>query len=255
VTERRLALFKALGDNTRYAIYLELARSSRPLTTADIAETLDLHPNTVRPHLERMREVGLLDVEAETTGAVGRPQHRYSLAPEAPSLGLEPPTFQILARMLLRLAGSARLTEDDAVEAGREQGELDAVAHRGTFSGADTDPGAGADAAEVAGLAVVGERGRRCLDALVARLDALGFDPAIVQEGARATVAFTHCPFRDLAETEPDLVCGLHRGLVEGFVAVAGEAEAEVTAFHPLLDRAPCQMTLALAGAGARPVG
>lgn len=254
MTERRLALFKALGDNTRYAIYLELARSSRPLTTADIAETLDLHPNTVRPHLERMRDVGLLDVEAETTGAVGRPQHRYSLAPEAPSLGLEPPTFQILARMLLRLAGSARLTEEDAVEAGREQGELDAVAHRGTFANANAGAGAsaGADGADGAG---VGERGRRCLDALVARLDALGFDPAIVQEGARATVAFTHCPFRDLAETEPDLVCGLHRGLVEGFVAVAGEAEAEVTAFHPLLDRAPCQMTLALAGAGTGPVG
>ena len=34
-----------------------------------------------------------------------------------------------------------------------------------------------------------------------------------------ATVAFTHCPFRDLAETHPELVCSLHRGLVEGFVA------------------------------------
>ena len=30
----RLAVLKALGDNTRYAIYLELARSPRPLATA-----------------------------------------------------------------------------------------------------------------------------------------------------------------------------------------------------------------------------
>jgi predicted ArsR family transcriptional regulator len=260
VTERRLALFKALGDNTRYAIYLELARSPRPLTTADIAETLDLHPNTVRPHLERMREVGLLDVEAETTGAVGRPQHRYSLSSDAPSLGLEPPTFHILARMLLRLAGSARLTEEDAVDAGREQGEADAAAHVGSLPGAGVSAGSGIrEAASAAGGLDAGTRangrGQRCVDALVARLDALGFDPAIVQEGARATVAFTHCPFRDLAESEPDLVCGLHRGLVEGFVAVAGEDDAEVTSFHPLLDRAPCQMTLTLAGAGDRPVG
>ena len=56
----RLPVFKALGDNTRYAIYLEVARSATPLSTAEIAEALDLHPNTVRPHLERMREAGLL---------------------------------------------------------------------------------------------------------------------------------------------------------------------------------------------------
>ena len=83
----RLAVLKALGDNTRYAIYLELARSSQPLATAEIAETLDLHPNTVRPHLERMREVGLLDVETDARGNVGRPQHRYSLAADAPTFG------------------------------------------------------------------------------------------------------------------------------------------------------------------------
>lgn len=220
MTERRLAVFKALGDNTRYAIYLELARSPQPLTTSEIAETLDLHPNTVRPHLERMREVGLLEVETETTGAVGRPQHRYSLAPDAPSLGLEPPTFRVLARMLLRLAGTARLTAEDAVEAGREQGEIDGVEWQ------DAD----------------------CLEALVAELDALGFDPAVVGEADHATVAFTHCPFRDLAEAEPDLVCGLHRGLVEGFVDVAGDTDARVTVFHTLLDRTPCQVSVALAG-------
>jgi len=38
----RLPVFKALGDNTRYAIYLELARASRPLSTADIADAIGL---------------------------------------------------------------------------------------------------------------------------------------------------------------------------------------------------------------------
>ena len=126
----RLDLLKALGDNTRYAIYLELARSSRPLATAEIAETLDLHPNTVRPHLERMRDVGLLDVETDARGTVGRPQHRYSIAGDAPTLGLEPATFRVLSRMLVRLAAGAGLGADEAVEAGREQGELDAFAAR-----------------------------------------------------------------------------------------------------------------------------
>jgi predicted ArsR family transcriptional regulator len=221
-TAARLAVLKALGDNTRYAIYLELARSPRPLATAEIAESLDLHPNTVRPHLERMREVGLLDQETDARGAVGRPQHRYSVAADAPSLGLEPPTFPVLSRMLLRMAGAARLGADDAVEAGREQGEAYA-------DGVEAD-----DATEV-------------LVALVSRLDSLGFDPAVVADEGSATVAFTHCPFRDLAESDPDVVCGLHRGMVEGFVGRCGRGA--VTEFHTLMDRTPCQVSLALATA------
>src|SRR3981081_1213943 len=99
----RLPVFKALGDNTRYAIYLELARSPVPLSTADIATSLDLHANTVRPHLERMRDIGLLEVGADSRGTVGRPQHRYSLAADAPSLGLEPSLFRMLALLLARV--------------------------------------------------------------------------------------------------------------------------------------------------------
>ncbi len=210
-------MLKALGDNTRYAIYLELARSPVPLATSDIADSLGLHVNTVRPHLERMRDVGLLEVSTGGRGSVGRPQHRYSLAPDAPSLGLEPPTFPILARMLLRAAANAGVTPDDTSEAGREQGRADA-----------------------AGWAV----GSPCLAALEAELAALGFDPAVVvdDEGAAATVAFTHCPFRDLAEAHPNLVCNLHRGLVEGFVEEVGGAS--VVEFRTITDRDPCQVEL-----------
>jgi predicted ArsR family transcriptional regulator len=222
----RLAVLKALGDNTRYAIYLELARSSRPLATAEIAETLDLHPNTVRPHLERMRDVGLLDVETDARGTVGRPQHRYSIAGDAPTLGLEPATFRVLSRMLVRLAAGAGLGADEAVESGREQGELDAFAVGAQTAAADGRPRSS------------------CVAALVARLDALGFDPAVVDDDGQATVAFTHCPFRELAEAHPEVVCGLHRGLVEGFVEAIGGAQ--VDEFHPLTDRTPCQVDLAL---------
>ena len=213
----RLAVLKALGDNTRYAIYLELARSTRPLATADIAETLGLHPNTVRPHLERMREVGLLEVATEERSGVGRPQHLYSLAPDAPSLGLEPPAFPRLARLLLELAALAGVSSGDATEVGRSQGRADAAAHG---------------------------RAASCLEALVAELDGLGFDPTVTgdDDGDCAVVGFAHCPFRALAEQRPDLVCGLHRGMVEGFVDAMGDAE--VDDFHTLVHREPCQVVL-----------
>jgi len=219
VTTPRLELLKALGDNTRYAIYLELARSPKPLATAEVAESLGLHPNTVRPHLERMRDVGLLAVEVDASGAVGRPQHLYSLAAESPALGFEPPAFPVLARMLLRLAGSAGLGRADAVDAGREHGVASAGRH--------------------------GEIG--CLEALGAELTALGFDPESITDGEVTTTAFTRCPFRDLAEADPEVVCGLHRGLVEGFVEARGGAD--VIAFRDLSDRAPCQVDVRVRGA------
>lgn len=213
----RLHLLKALGDNTRYAIYLELARSPVPLATAEIAESLGLHVNTVRPHLERMREVGLLDVAPDHRGGPGRPQHRYSLAADAPSLGLEPPVFPAVARMLLGTAARAGAAPDDAAAAGRDHGE--------------------AEAATVA-------PGTPCADAVVAMLTRLGFDPARVDgEDGSTTVGFAHCPFQSLAEANPDLVCALHRGVVEGFVDRVGGAE--VTEFGTLVDRHPCRVSLA----------
>ena len=123
----RLEILKTLGDNTRYAIYLEMARSPRPLATAEIAETLDLHPNTVRPHLERMRDLGLLDVTTAATGAVGRPQHRYAIADDAPSLGLEPPVFPLVTRVLLEAAAAGGLDPAELSDAGREQGAVAAT--------------------------------------------------------------------------------------------------------------------------------
>ena len=242
--EPRLAVLKALGDNTRYAIYLELARSPRPLATAEVAETLGLHPNTVRPHLERMRDVGLLAVETDARGTVGRPQHRYSLAVDAPSLGLEPATFPVLARMLLRVAAASGIGPDEVVEAGRDQGEADAAALARALGLDEQAPADHADDDDGAPAAGRGADAATCVGALMARLDALGFDPELAGDDAEVTVGFAHCPFRELAEANPEIVCGLHQGLVEGIVH--GLGGAAVHRFHPLTDRAPCQVDLAL---------
>jgi len=215
----QLDLLKALGDNTRYAIYLELARSARPLATADISESLDLHPNTVRPHLERMREAGLLAVEVGGRGDVGRPQHRYSIAANAPSLGFEPPTMPVLARMVLAMAARLQASGADAEAVGRTEGASRARPYQQAPS---------------------------TLEALVSDLDRLGFDPVVTDAGDdpdAAVVAFSHCPFAELAESHPELVCGLHRGLVAGFVAEMGDAE--VDEFCTLTSRTPCRVTVA----------
>jgi predicted ArsR family transcriptional regulator len=211
-------VLKALGDNTRYAIYLELARAGRPLGTAEIAETLGLHVNTVRPHLDRMREAGLLDVTTGGRGDVGRPQHRFTLAPDAPSLGLEPPTIPVLARMVLDMAERLQASSTDAFVVGHAEGERRAIGYAKYPS---------------------------ALEALVDDLDRLGFDPVVAESDTtdNAIVAFANCPFASYAESHPDLVCSIHHGLVAGFVDTMGDTE--VAEFCSIAHRTPCQVELA----------
>jgi predicted ArsR family transcriptional regulator len=223
-----LPVFKALGDDTRFAIYQELGRSRAPLSASDLAERLALHPNTVRPHLDRMREAGLVEVEPIHRGTVGRPQLRYSLAPGAPGLGLDPPAHTLLAGLLAALAEQLGGDGLDASNLGRRWG-TDANSRR--------------------------QNGRGCLAALVAELDRLGFDPVESEVGGggpdarRVRVDFLHCPFRELAEAYPDLVCNLHRGIVDGVVASssrASQAAGMVEDFRTLIDRDPCNVTVSV---------
>jgi predicted ArsR family transcriptional regulator len=236
LTQQR-SVFRALGDRTRYTIYSEVASSPVPLSTSDLAEVLHLHPNTVRPHLERLREVGLLEVASERNGNVGRPQHRYMRSDCAPSLGLEPPAYPVLADLLAQLAADLGPCDDDVAEVGREWGRHEAEG----MADPEAELGEGG-AAPRAGAAGTAAAESRCVAALVAELAELGFDPSTSCADASTTVSFTRCPYRELAEAHPELVCCLHRGIVEGIVEQVGGAS--VASFATLADRNPCRVEL-----------
>ncbi len=217
-----LETLKALGDETRYAIYNELAESTGPLPAQELADRLGLHANTVRLHLERLRDAGIVEVEAMHHGRVGRPQHRYSLAPGAPGLGFDPPAHALLAGLLAAVA--------EKVGAGSESAR--AVGHAWGLE------------------AVKRSRSRRrkrdatLLGELVDQSDRLGFEPAADEPapGDPVRVDFLHCPFRELAEAYPDLVCSLHRGLCEGILEGTGGAKVE--GFASLYDPEPCHVVV-----------
>ena len=221
-----LEVLKALGDETRYALYEELAGSTAPRSAGDLADALDLHANTVRLHLERLKDAGLVDVEVIHRGTVGRPQHRYSLAPGAPGLGFDPPAHVLLAGLLAALAETAGADATAARTAGRAWGR------------------------QSADRAASRTKGRSCLTALAQELDHLGFEPAVDPETAGPTgsgvgtrIEFLHCPFRELAEAYPELVCNLHRGICEG-VAEAGRGTVEQ--FSTLYEPDPCHVVVAV---------
>jgi predicted ArsR family transcriptional regulator len=215
-SSKQLAVLKALGDETRYAMYEELARSTAALSANDLAERLGIHANTVRLHLERLREVGLVDVEAVHRGTVGRPQHLYFLSAGAPGLGFDPPAHALLAGLLAALAERIGADASEATETGRVWG---AEAGKRT-------------------------RSRSCLGALEAELGKLGFEPALEAGATMGTgrIEFLHCPFRELAEAYPELVCNLHRGLCEGVVDAVGGGTVEE--FSTLYDPEPCHVTV-----------
>jgi predicted ArsR family transcriptional regulator len=232
----RLALFKVLADGSRYAVYQEVARAGEPLSTTAIASRLQLHPNTVRLHLEKLREAGLLEVSTDRHGSVGRPQHRWAVVAQAPSLGLEPSGFRLLAHLLAEVAAQRPDDGSGVAAVGRRQG-LATSSGRGSGSGAPM----------VA-----------CLRAVMDELSDLGFDPALedstdldqeLPQGL-AGISFTRCPFRELAVLYPDLVCELHRGLTEGILsgAVASNpgAAARLKSFSSLVDPDPCRVEVSL---------
>jgi predicted ArsR family transcriptional regulator len=215
-----LAVLKALADDTRYAVYRELSMSTRPLAAGDLADRLGVHANTVRLHLERLRDVGIVDVEAVHRGTVGRPQHLYFLADGAPGVGFDPPAHALLAGLLASLAERVGADPIDAAAAGRAWG------------------------AEVG----IRTRSRSCLRSLEQELHRLGFEPSTgpgdgPSEGD-ARIEFLHCPFRELAEAYPELVCNLHRGLCEGVVNQVGGGRVEE--FATLYDPEPCHVTVAV---------
>ena len=214
----QLTVLKALGDETRFAMYRELARSTAAMSAQDLAERLGLHANTVRLHLERLRDAGLVDVEPVRRGTVGRPQHLYFLSPGAPALGFDPPGHALLAGLMAALAERIGADAADAADTGRAWG---------ADSGRRTRAGS-------------------CLRALEAELARLGFEPSLeAADGAHegsTRIEFLHCPFRELAEAYPELVCNLHRGLCEGVVDAAGGGRVED--FATLYDPEPCHVVV-----------
>ena len=192
------------------------ARSPRPTSP----RSLGLHPNTVRPHLERMRDVGLLDVETEARGSVGRPQHRYSLAPDAPRSASSRRRSRCSPGMLPATGRRGRRSRRRRRRRGREQGRADAGDRRAHG------------------------RRRACVAPWPTPSTSWASTRRWPATARRVTIAFTHCPFAELAEAYPELVCHLHRGLVEGFVAEWDDAG--VDRFSTLADRDPCQVELSL---------
>lgn len=238
-----IEIHKALADDTRFRLYRYLGLSGRAVSIRELSTRLSLHPNTLRPHLRRLEEAGLVRREprkaAGGTGAVGavtgeraggeraprkgsaavgRPQAMYAAVDRDAREGRD---YRLLAEILVGLVPGARGRERAAALA-REWGQYLAI-QGGPKPGTRLPAG-------------------RNLAVLQEAMAEAGFDPRFRRAGRGAVqITLRDCPFRDLLEDHRDLVCEIHRGLVEGMLG-ALKPPLALASFQPLAERTVCRL-------------
>jgi predicted ArsR family transcriptional regulator len=210
-------IHKALADDTRYRLYRYVGLAARPVSIREMSRRLSLHPNTLRPHLRRLEEAGLVSREIRKTASVGRPQTLYSVREAEVEEGRD---YRLLAEMLCGLLRGRR-----AMEQAR-----DLAAQWGSYMVAQGGPKPGIRLAPGRNLAVLQEA-----------LSKAGFDPRF-RRGAGSSIEVTlrDCPFRDLADDHRELVCTLHRGLIEGMLGGL-KPPLSLQEFTPFAERGICR--------------
>ncbi len=194
----------ALAQPTRGRLFSLLGELRRPAGTEELAERLDLHPNGVRVHLERLREAGLVARE-RTRQARGRPRDMWMIAPDARPGGDAPSGYAELGRWLARVISPGRTSLGRVEATGREIGR-------------ELAPAGGDCSAE---------------EKIHAVLASLGFAPRREPDPPQGlTYRLCNCPYRDAVRESPEVVCSLHRGMTLGLLDEIAPS-TKLTAFVP----------------------
>ena len=198
-------------------------QAAAPVGVAEVAEQLDVHPNTARFHLETLVDDGIIERVPDTPSGPGRPRVGYRARPGLARGGAR--RYRELAELLLAHLSA---TSDDpvaaATAAGRQWG-AHLAPRPAPFHDVTRD---------------------EAVEHLHAMLDKLDFAPQSVadQPGPPDRIRLRHCPFLELAEPHRDLVCPLHLGLMQGALAEL-RAPITVSALAPFAEPTACLAHLA----------
>lgn len=201
------------GDLQRETILRTLRDEPQGLDTNRLAERLGLHPNTVRWHLGLLTDAGLVSSRPVRRPGRGRPSVVFRLTPEGQSQGRD--DYRLLATMLTETIATGADGSARSYETGVEWG----------LHLHDAEPGA--DVPEL--------------------LDRQGF----AAEAHGDAIEMRHCPFYALAESCPQVICELHRGIIDGALEASGSAR-RVARLDAFVEPKLCVAHLS-AGEAARP--
>ena len=182
---------KALADPSRARLLERLRSSELPRSVDELAQDLGLHPNTVRAHLLVLEKAELVVSSSEHAGRPGRPRRLFAAVPEEAD-----GEHALLAAALASSLESLPNGGEAAAAAGRSWGGV--LVER-------LEPGRTPDEAV-------------CIERVATLLRRRGFGPQ--RDGAG--IVMRRCPFRELSDRYPRVICSFHAGLIDGALAELG---------------------------------
>lgn len=160
------------------------------MSIATIADTLDVHPNTVRFHLDTLVSAGRVEQVASDRKGPGRPALLFRATQRMDPGG--PRHYRLLAEILAVAVVGDQDAGARAMAAGREWGRQLKPAPPATTDAPDAE---------------------ESIEQLIGFLDDLGFAP---ERRGSEQVELRHCPFLELAESQKAVICPIHLGLMQG---------------------------------------
>ncbi|HEY1618350.1 MAG TPA: transcriptional regulator [Streptosporangiaceae bacterium] len=216
-----LASLSSLDDRVRARLYEVVSASAEPVGRDEAAAAAGIGRALAVYHLDKLVDAGLLTAgyqrpPGRTGPGAGRPAKVYSRSPREFTVSVPPREYELAARLLVQAVA------DDP--SGQSRAALAGAARRlGTQIGAGgRAPGCPA-----------GSRAH-----LTAVLRAHGFEP---YQGSDHAVRLGNCPFHQLAEQDPGLVCGMNLALIQGVITGTG-----ATGLSPELDPRPGRCCVAI---------
>ena len=191
------ALHRALGETSRAAIVALLCDHPGGLDAGRIAAATGLHPNTVRHHVDVLLTAGLVRARPDPTRTGGRPRRLFQTTRLAGGHNGE--GYPLLAEIIVAELARGGDGAGRAIAAGRRWAEQQASA----------DP---SSKGQAAGSTAAAEK-------ITAFFAEVGFQPELVRRADLWQILLHHCPFLSLARAHPDIVCGVHLGLLNGMLA------------------------------------
>ncbi len=218
-----------------------LTDQPEPCTVSALTALTRQHPNTIREHLDGLVDDGLGVRTRGPAQGRGRPAWLYSAAAD---FGSEPGTREyagLASTLAAQIARSSARPFADSVAAGRDWGRE--LVRRGRAS-VRTSP-----ATEEAGneTGVAPAKARTAIAArrqVVSLLTELGFAPSA--DARAGVVTLRRCPLLEAANQYPDVVCGVHLGVVRGALDELGADpdRTEQTALQPFSEPGACRLDL-----------
>ena len=193
----------ALADPMRRDLYSYVVAQQDPVSRDEAAAALDLPRHTVKFHLDKLVDEGLLVAHFRRLSGMsgpgaGRPSKLYSRSDREVALSVPARDYQIAAEIMAKAIEQAASTGTPILEATR-------VAARSVGSAvADSDGTEDQPAA-----------------ALCAALSARGYRPRT--DGHQITL--DNCPFHQLAQHHKELICTMNLELVDALADELGEGQ------------------------------